>query len=176
MTRSNRILNRLWIALVGLVAIATGVVLAAPRFIGKGNLDIATPTTETLWIALAACVVIIVLALVWILSRGRGRASEVIELKDDAGSITIDARVAADLIADALHDNRDIVSVGSGSYRMRGSRVLSLRVVARKGANLPALIGAVGGAVDELDVVLERRIPVLLQVVSGLSVREIRTR
>jgi hypothetical protein len=173
------VLNRLLIALVGLVAIVTGLALEVPNFAPTLAIDAphpAAPDHTVLWIALGACVVIVVLALLWMFTRGRGRTSDLLSVTDDHGSITVDTRVAADLVADALSDNRDIVSVGSGAYRMRGQEVLSLRVVARKGADLPTLIDSVGWAIDELDGVLERRVPVLLQVVSGLAVREVRTR
>ena len=56
------------------------------------------PDSAALWIGLGVCVVIILLALLWILTRGRGRTSDLITLTDDHGSITVDTRVAADLV------------------------------------------------------------------------------
>lgn len=175
MTRSNRVLNRILIFLVGLVAIATGLVLELSA-LGIDEPAVATPTNAALWIALSACVIVIVLCLLWITTRGRGRTSQLLTLTDETGTITIDTRVAADLLTDALHGNPDVRSVGSGSWRMRGTTVLSLRLVTSRRTNLPTLIESVGRAVDDLDGALERRVPVLLQIVSGLSVREVRTR
>jgi hypothetical protein len=179
MTRSNRIANRTLILLVGIVAIATGLALGIPRFGSALSISLpkfSAPTPTALGIALGACVVVVGLAVAWIVTRGRGRTARLLSVPNSHGSITIDSRVAADLIADALAGNRDIVSVGSGSYSMRRQSVLSLRVVTRKGVDLPELIQSVGHAVDELDGVLERRVPVLLQIVSGRIVREVRTR
>jgi len=170
MTRSNRILNRALILLVGVVAIAAGLALELPTFsprLGLQTPKLAVPSDDVLWIVFAACVAVVVLSLLWMFTRGRGRTSELLVLGDPNGSITVDARVAGDLIADGLADHRDIASVGSGSYRMRGQRVLSLRVVIRPSADLPGVIRDVAQKIDELDVVLERRFPVLLQVVAG---------
>jgi hypothetical protein len=174
-TRSNRILNRLLILQVGIVAIGVGGALELP-VLRIQPLTNWAPTTATLWACLVACLIIIVLSVLWIATRGRGRTSELLTLVDDTGSVTIDTRVAADLLADTLNDNPHVLSVGSGSYRVRGTTVLSLRVITSTGADLPALISSVGRAVEELDDVLERRVPVLLHLVSGLSAREVRTR
>jgi hypothetical protein len=171
MTRSNRPLNRILLALVGLLLIAAGGYVIA-RAIG---VDLPAPPTVTaggdatgLWIAVAIAVVIIVLALAWAFTRGRGRISRLLVLPDVAGSITVDARVPGDLVADALDGNPGVVSVSSSGFRVRGSSVLSLRVTARRGADLASVIRAVDAAVGELDGVLEQRFPVLLQVVSGV--------
>ncbi len=179
MTRSNRVGNRLIILLVGLVSIGVGVALELPRF--GSTLSLAAPTaitlaSSTLWIALAVCVGVIVLSVIWIVTRGRGRTAHLVAVTDTTGSTTIDARVVADLLSDALTGNRAVASIGSGAWRMRRQTVLSIRLVARKGAHVPDLIRSVGTAVEELDVVLERRIPILLQIVSEPGVRTVRTR
>jgi hypothetical protein len=178
-TRSNRIGNRIIILLAGLVSVAVGVALALPRF--GSYLTITAPTLSApqpaaLWIGLGACVGVIILSLLWMLTRGRGRTGTLLNQSDQAGSTTIDVHVAADLLSDALAGSRDVASIGSGAYRMRGQTMLSLRLVARNGAHLPTLIQSASNAVDELDEVLERRIPVLLHIVSERGVRTIRTR
>jgi hypothetical protein len=179
MTRSNRVLNRILILLVGVVAIVTGLAVALPAFavnLGVSVPKFTAPHSDQLWISLGACLVIIVLSLIWIFTRGRGRTSVLLARTDDQGSITIDVHVAADLVAEALSDNRDVASVGSGAYLMRNERVLSLRLVTKRGADLPALISAVNEVIGEFDSLIESRIPVLLQVVSELGSRTIRTR
>jgi hypothetical protein len=141
-------------------------VLAPAASIDLPTLGALAPTD--LWIAISAAVVLIVLAIAWIVTRGRGRISHLLVLSGENGTLTLETRVVADLIADALSGNADVVAVGSGGYRMRGSSVLSLRLTARRGADLATIIRSVGTAVDDLDIVLEQRIPVLLQVASGV--------
>lgn len=173
MTRSNRFINRFLIGLIGLVLIAAGgYVLARAAHVVLPSLP--TPSVTALWVAAATSVVLILLALAWVFTRGHGRISHLLVLTDPEGSITVDTRVAADLIADALAGNPDVVSVSSTGFRVRRSSVLSLRVTARRGADLATVIRTIGVAVSQLDDVLEQQFPVLLQVTA--SARERRAR
>jgi hypothetical protein len=167
MTRSNRVVNRALLILVGLVATLFGLALVAPT-LGMQLPEIAAPTTPFLWWVAGGCLAVVILSLLWIVSRGRGRIPTIIQQSDASGSTTVDVRVTADLISEALADSPDILSVGAGAYRMRGSRVLSLRVDVRRGADLARVVGRVGTTIEALDGALETRIPVLLQVVSGV--------
>jgi hypothetical protein len=166
MTRSNRFINRFIIGLLGLLLIAAGGYVLA-RATGVVLPAVPQPSLTALWVAAATSAVLIVLSLAWILTRGRGRISHLLVLDETDGSITVDTRVAADLVADALAGNPDVVAVSSTGFRVRRSSVLSLRVTARRGADLATVIRAVGEAVSQLDDVLEQQFPVLLQVSAG---------
>ncbi len=171
-------MNRILLAVVGLSMIAAGGYVLA-RAMGVGLPGIPRPDDATLWIALAAAALLVALCLAWVLTRGRGRISRLLVVVDHGGTTVIETTVAADLMADALAADPDIVTVSSTGFRMRGSSVLSIRVTARRGADLAAVIRTVGATVENLDGVLEQRFPVLLQVASGVRAtlaRENRTR
>ncbi|MBK4348209.1 hypothetical protein [Lacisediminihabitans changchengi] len=173
MTRSNRILNRVILAVLGLVLIAAAAYVAGGSGLGLPN--IPKPSVGVLWAIVGGAVVVIVLSLIWILSRGRGRIRHLIEAESADGSVTIDALLVADLVGDALADQPDVVAVSSTGFRMRRRSVLSLRVTARRGADLARVIRAVDTAVEQLDGVLEQQLPVLLHVTGAVrATRQVR--
>ena len=173
MTRSNRVLNRTLIALAGILLLAAGAWMLAPRAADALGFRLALPgyprpDATALWIAAAIFAVIAVLAFAWGVTRGRGRTSRLIVAPGEGGSVTIDARVASDLLGEALEVEPDVVSVGATTFEVRGDSVLSVRVTARRGADLERIVDSVGAAVEPLDHLLETRIPVLLHVATGV--------
>jgi hypothetical protein len=183
MTRSNRALNRIFLALVGLVALAVAVILAAPTIeTAIPAMRIPHPQAPTLaglWIVAGIALLVVVVSVSWIVTRGRGRISTILAMRSNDGTLTVDSRLVSDLVGDALGANPDVVSVGAGAFRVRGSSVLSIRVVARRGSDLAALVTSAERSIADLDEVLQQRIPVLLQVASGLRAdlaRDTRTR
>ncbi len=173
MTRSNRVLNRALLALAGLVLVAAGGWMLAPRAVDALGLRLVLPgyprpDATALWAAAAVFVVVAALAIGWAVTRGRGRTSRLIVAPGEGGTVTIDARVASDLLGEALGADPDVVSVGATTFVVRGGSVLSVRVTARRGADLKRIVDSVGAAVGPLDELLERRIPVLLHVASGV--------
>jgi hypothetical protein len=178
-TRSNRILNRVIIALVGLVLIAVGAWQANRVYPVLATPELATPTATALWITAAVCLVIAVLAIAWILTRGRGQSRTLISRADAAGSTSITARVAADLVSEDVSRIADVVSVSARAFRVRGSVTLELTVTTRRAADVRGVVDAVRVAVERLDDVLDERLPVLLHMASGVranSAREQRVR
>ena len=165
MTRTNRLFNRIFLALIGLVLIAGAAwianraypVLALPALPGELS-------TTVLWITVAASAVVIVLSIVWIATRGRGRQNTVLYVGGDDGTVSIDARVASDLISEDLSAVIDVSSVSATAFRVGRAPVLEVRVDTRRGADLRTVITSVSGSIDELDAVLEKRIPVVLHV------------
>ncbi len=127
MTSTNRALNRLLVIVVGLVLIAAGVALGAGSLlpdvqstVSGAASDAKQPVEDALsggqpWIlwvvALVALVLIVVLA--WFaLRQGPGRTGTLVRLEGgrDAstptgGSVVIDAKVAEQLLGDALRDD-----------------------------------------------------------------------
>lgn len=183
MTRSNRFLNRLILIIVALALLVAAAYLLAPQLhtwmpaISLPRLPDPTPTG--LWIVAVGCVGAIILAIVWIVTRGRGRTPRMITLTDKDGGLAIDAHVVSDLVGEALSANPDVVTAGASAFMVRGSRMLSIRLEARRGSDLPALIRSTEKIVSDLDEVIQQRIPVLLQVASGLRANvahETRTR
>jgi hypothetical protein len=197
-TRSNRILNRVFVGLVGILLMCAAVLLVAksvrrvlPGFLAWPGFSLRASgslTVGELGTTAAIAIVVVVLCLFWVFTRGRGRISQLIVVDSTdtggpadglAGSVTIDARVAADLVSDALRSEPDVISVAAAGYRVRGASVLSLRVSARRGADLESVLSLTESAVMGIDAIFERELPVLLQVVSGLRANlsaETRTR
>lgn len=170
MTSTNRLANRLLLALVGAAALGVGawiVLRAYPRLV-LALPDVPALGTTALWAIAASSAVAIILALSWMLTRGRGRSGRLLRDESTDGSVEFDVTVASDLLAAALVRQPDIRSVKVASYRVRRSDALLVTVDARGGCDLPRLRDDVGHAVEELDHLLERRIPVLLHVTSGV--------
>jgi len=171
MTRSNRLLNRVILALVGLVLIVAAAWVANRYYPVIDISPISAPSGRNLWIVAGIALGVVILSLAWILTRGRGRTGAIVTATDDTGSVSIDARVAADLISHDLAALADVVSVSSTAFRT-GARstptALELRVVTRRSADLPTVITTVTRSVEQFDTALETRLPVLLHVASGV--------
>ena len=171
MSSSNRFGNRMLLALVGLVSIAAGAWVALRAYPVAGNtLPELPPTPDAtwLWIGAAAALAALVLSLAWIFTRGRGRTALVIREESENGNVEFDVRVASDLLNAALEHQPDTVSLRVTAHRVRRSPALAVTVSARGGCDLPRLRDDVATAVEHLDELLERRIPVLLHVTSGV--------
>ena len=172
MTSTNRIANRVIIALVGVLLLAAGawvLLRAYPAVAPALTLpDPGLPDATFLWSTAAIAALLVVASLGWILTRGRGRVATLAESRDDAGVTTVDSRVVADLVADALAPQLDVVGVHANAFQVKRRPALELRVTARTGADLPRLIDAMTVVIDDLDVVIETTTPVLLHVASGV--------
>lgn len=183
MTRSNRVLNRLILILLGLLAVGAAVLLALPAVaateFGKG-LPLLTQVFDAsrvagaedggglgpviLSIVVAAAAVVIILSLVWILTRGRGRSASAYE----HDSVSVDVKVVDQLMTDALRPVSDIVSVSTSGHRVRGTSVLRARVNVRPGADLQRVRAAIDSSVEHLDTTLGASVPMLVHITTGL--------
>ena len=172
MTATNRFGNRLLLVLIGLVAVASGawvLLRAYPQYLPITLPDVPSdPTPTVLWIVVAVAALKIVLSLAWIFTRGKGRTSRLVHDTSTDGSLELDVSVARDLLAAALERQPDVLSTKVSAYRVRRAPALLVTVSTRGGSDLPRVRDAVGTAVEQLDAVLERRIPVLLHVTSGV--------
>ena len=176
MTRSNRTLNRVILAAVGLVALASAAYVALPLLD-----DIALPGwltwtdpvrefrfpelgTTALWLTASGLALIVVLALAWILSRGRGRTSVPVAVD----GLEVDVRVIEQLLRDALAPAADVVAVHATAHRLRRRIAVRVRIDARRGSELPRMLAAVDDAVVRLDRMLGTKLPILVHVTSGV--------
>ncbi len=190
MTSTNRALNRLLVIVVGLVLIAAGVALGAGSLlpdvqstVSGAASDAKQPVEDALsggqpWIlwvvALVALVLIVVLA--WFaLRQGHGRTGTLVRLEGgrDAstptgGSVVIDAKVAEQLLGDALRDDSAIVSVDVTAFEVAHATTLRVTAVARRGVSPVAVRRTVDEAVTRLDAVLGTEVPVGIQITGGL--------
>ncbi|CAN5191793.1 hypothetical protein BH11ACT5_BH11ACT5_10440 [soil metagenome] len=172
MTATNRLANRVLLALLGVAAVGVGgwiVIRAYPQVLPMVALpELPALDTTALWVVAASAAAAIILALLWMFSRGRGRSGLLLRDASPDGSVEFDVTVASDVLTAALARQPDILSVKVASYRVRRTLALLVTVNARSGCDLPRLRDDVGRALDGLDQLLERRIPVLLHVTSGV--------
>ncbi|RKR76092.1 hypothetical protein [Frondihabitans australicus] len=195
MTSSNRFLNRLFLAVVGIVTLAVGaaLVLVALPGVAAGRDAVSTwsdaqatalrdtPLTgvgsltgsSLPWLLAILCLVVIVVAVLAAATRGRGRTDRILESESPAGGIVIGARFAETALEDALSGRRDIAGVNVAAYRLRGSAALKVKVRLAAGAEPGPVVDATSGAVTGLDRVLGggAHVPVLLEVVGASAIR-----
>lgn len=173
MTRTNRLANRVILALIGLVALGLGALVALPFASGLGiavpweSLGVTLPDATqplVLWSIAGACLVVVLFAIAWILTRGRGRTSTALSL-DGA---TIDASVVQSVLRERLANAPDVVVVSASAHERRRGPVVLVRVQARPGPDLGALQTAVRGAIGRLDEVIGARIPLVVHLTSGV--------
>ena len=194
MNTTPRFLNRLVLAVVGIVLLAGGaaglLVLALPAAagwwadtalrIGAGVEDARRSTTlegqadTWLWPALGAVlVVLIVLLVLWMMAQGRGRAAlfwsgESGRPGDPAhGSVSISAGAAEQLLRSALLERPDLVGASVSTWYVRGVPGLRVRVHPRRGTPPYAVAADVSRLVEALDAVTGLRVPVLISVAAG---------
>ncbi|MBF4631005.1 hypothetical protein ITJ42_07245 [Clavibacter michiganensis subsp. phaseoli] len=190
MTSTNRALNRLLVIVVGLVLIAAGVALGAGSLLPGVQSSVSGAASDAkqpvgdalsggqpwiLWVvALVALVLIVVLA--WFaLRQGHGRTGTLVRLEGgrDAstptgGSVVIDAKVAEQLLGDALRDDSAIVSVDVTAFEVAHATTLRVTAVARRGVSPVAVRRTVDEAVGRLDAVIGTEVPVVIQITGGL--------
>jgi len=180
MTGSNRVLNRTILALLGLVGIALAVVIAAlavdpallagvdARLAGAvdaGRQAIGSIAFEPLmlWSIAAVSAFGIVIALGWMLTRGRGRTSTPVVVD----GVELDSRVVQQVLQHELRAALDVVGVHATSYRARRRPVVRVRIDVRRGADLVRLMAAVDTAVAALDRTLGTDLPILVHIATG---------
>ncbi|MEN0083419.1 MAG: hypothetical protein AAGC66_01510 [Leifsonia sp.] len=192
MNDTNRVVNRLLLALVGV-----GCLLAS----GLAVLLLVSPAAREQWTsvsrsvvpaldaafgrplwpstslslaavgALAAAVVFVVLLAVLVLRAGRGSTSTVVTAAGDDGSTEVAADVASALLRDWLQSVPGVAGVDVSAYRVRREPALRLTVRCRRGASPRIVADAVEEAVGLLDTALGVRLPVFAQLVGGFRAR-----
>jgi len=173
MTRSNRVVNRGILLVLGLVALAAAAALSLPLLpdtvfgLRMPRLALAAPGQLALQVTVGCCVAVIALAIAWIVTRGRGRTVSAVG-GDRADGVTVDVRVVEQLLRDALDGDPDLLGTSVTGFRMRTRSVLRVRLSVRRGAELRRLLDALGRAVADLDLALGVELPILVHVTSGL--------
>lgn len=195
MSRSNRALNRLFLAVVGLVTVGVGAALLATASAGGvgrvlrdalastgdglGDLLARTPLdpaggTGGSWLPLAltaACLVVALLLLWAVLAHGGGRTDRVVSVDEPEGSIAVSASFAETALVHALEHRRDVAAVHVAAFRVRRRPALRVRVRVTSGASPAPVVAAASEAVRGLDLLLGTDLPVLVEVSGGGVVR-----
>lgn len=175
MTKSNRTLNRVILLVLGLVAVVAGLVIGAgvlpavrDALAGYVTLpDRVEVPTESLWIVAAACAVVVVLALVWIVTRGRGGTSVAVRERSGDDAVTVNVALVRDVLDHELRGVHDVVGSRVDTYLVRRQRAARVRVAVRRGGDAVTVLEAVDRALAVLDRTLGRPVPVLVHLTGG---------
>lgn len=171
MTKSNRLLNRLILLLLGLVLLASATALAIPFLAPQATAwrvdDLAGPLGDAtvLWIAAAVATVLVVLSATWMFTRGRGRTPAAVETDD----VRIDTGAVRDVLRHRLAGVTDIVDLDAASYLVRRERIVEVRVQVRRRADLARVMTEARRAVDEVDRMLGTQLPFLVHLTTGFK-------
>jgi len=193
MTTTNRFLNRLLLLLVGLVLLAVGGAVAVGALLPDVQQTVSTAAEDAsgpasdalsgsqpwiLWVTAAVALVLILLLLRFIVRQGRGRTSTLLRVSAGSGgstptggTLTLDAKVAEQVLEEALTRDPGIVSVDVSAFDIRHRRVLRITAHTRRGVSPMQTRRTVDTAVRRWDAVLGEETPVVVQIVSGLRSR-----
>ncbi|MBI5160178.1 MAG: hypothetical protein HY996_01985 [Micrococcales bacterium] len=167
MTRSNRTLNRMLLALVGVFFLGLAAVLAWPW--AAESLPVLPPAPRlaldsvALWVTSGVALAIVVLALTWILSRGRGGTRTALTV----GDVSVATAAVEHTVRDELADVPSVLAVAAGAHRLRGRTALEVTISTRRSADLPALLERVRSAVRALDTALGAEVPLVVRITTG---------
>jgi hypothetical protein len=197
MNNTNRALNRILIAVIGLLTLLIGASLVAVATLPaiRGAYGSAAPgihAAVTGWLktmplfdtgsswgwvfVLAVLVFIVILLLVFIFRQGHGRQG--ILLTDDttqAGTTVIDSNVAEQAIQDDLDGRQEFVASRVSTYQVRGTPVLKISVACRRGVSPRDVTTTIEKTLTAFDTMLGRQIPALIQISGGVRARLSRT-
>lgn len=184
MNATNRVLNRGLLLVVGIVLAAAGAALiiaaAAPVwFAPVANAadriarEAMRPTVAVTQgadapvaaiVAAAVALVLSVLLVVFVATRGGGRTATVVRDEAGAGATEVDRSVAEAVLGGALRERSDVLSAGVASYRVKRSPAIRLAVRCRRGADVARVLRAAEAAVGEWDALAGTDVPVIVHV------------
>ncbi|NJC20927.1 hypothetical protein BJ994_000003 [Arthrobacter pigmenti] len=194
MNQTPRTVNRVLLAIFGLVLMVIGALAAALSLpavarwwqataaeIGEALQELLAATTlagqrdSWLWIVLALLMVLLVILMItWVANQGKGR-SGVLAYDDGEspvpGSVTINGAVAEQALKAALAERVDLVNSSVATYEFRRRPALKVRVFPRQGVAPYVVAQEVTALVDALDAALGTQTPVLISIDSGARTR-----
>ena len=195
MNNTNRALNRSFSAVIGLILLAMGLAILLVAAMPQLAATVRSRYQDTLsgaarvvhsaplpggtgsWWLIAVLVPLIVLALLllrFIFQQGHGHTATLISTPNSpAGTVSIDSRVAERLLGDALENHRALVASHVSTYDVRGTPVLKVAVLARRGASPTDITKAITPLLHALNSVLGREVVASIQIGAGLRTRTV---
>lgn len=190
MNNTNRALNRLLVFVVGLVLLAGGAAVAVGALwpdvrdtVSGAASDATGPVSDALsgdqvwilWVVAAASLVLIALLIWFALRQGHGQTGTLLSVDEGSarneptgGRLLIDAKVAEQVLEEALGDIPGIVSIDVTAFRVRRENVLRITANARRGASPVDIRRSIDQAVERWDALLGTETPVVIQINGGL--------
>ena len=186
MSATSRLLNRALLLVGGLVLVASGaatILTGAAAGWTRSWLP-ADPVTAALspvrtWAATlprtggvpgavtvtaAVATVLVILLVVFVLTRGGGRTRTVLRLQTEEGATSVDHDLPEAMLARALGERPDVFSARTSVYRVKGEPAIRLTMTVRRGADLARVLSAAELAVREWDAFAGREIPVIVHL------------
>ncbi|WP_341940061.1 hypothetical protein [Microbacterium sp. LWH10-1.2] len=188
MTSTNRALNRALLLVFGLILLVAGaaalaVGIGAPwlspwqerattvvddlsaRF-GSWSVDVpgAGSVPGMLPVALGIALLLTILLIVFVFTRGGGRTRNILRAEAAHGSTVVDRNVAEAVLAGTLGERPDVLAARTNAYLVRRARTIELAVTVQRGASLRRVVTAAESAVDDWDALLGTRGPILLHL------------
>ena len=189
MSHTNRALNRILLALAGLVLLAAGAATAAAGMLpdvaggwaaaGSSLMDQAgtilasapLPGPARSWWAVAGVAVLVLaagLSIAWLASQGGGRTSRVGQESDGGrGTTVVETGLVSAAVKQALDGNRLVLGASVSAWETRGDTGLRLRLQARQGASPREIADTADELVQGIDALLGHPLPVLVRITSG---------
>jgi hypothetical protein len=193
MNNTNRALNRIFTALLGLLTLLVGgAIIAVATVPGiRAAFRKAAPATRDDvirwlksiplfgsgtswgWIAfLAVLVLIVVLLLFFIFRQGGGRHDLLFtEETTPEGSTVIDADLAEHAVQHDLGRHPELLTSRVSTYEVNDTAVLKIAVTCRRGVSPRDVTTAIEDTLTALDALLGREVPALIHISGGFRVR-----
>jgi len=188
-SNTDRALNRILLAVTGLVLLAAGAATAAAGLVpgvagewaaaGMSLMDQARamlaaaplPGPARSWWAVAGVAALVLaagLCVAWLASQGGGRTPRLAREGDgNQGATVVDAGLVAAAVNEALEGNRLVLGSAVSAWESRRGTALRLRLQARKGASPRELADTAEELVRGIDAWLGHPVPVLVRITSG---------
>jgi hypothetical protein len=191
MTGKHAALNRFFLFLIGLVVALVGAAIAllgfAPaaektwRSVAGDSVDTLAgaakasviPGTQTHWIAVAAVLLGVIAAALfisWMIAQRQRvrRTAARVDGEKGLGEIVIDNRAFEQIVEARLADEPGIIASNVRSVPAgRNDTGVRVRITTRRGASPARIAGEANTAVEEAQTILGKKIPVLITVRAG---------
>lgn len=198
MNNTNRVLNRLFLLLVGFLLLIGGIAAVAvtvlpewSRFwrrhasgwrealdhaqqVGLAAIGVPHPVPWFLAATPVIALVVVVLLLVFVFAQGRGRLVRVadgwhVAHGDTEAFLTVDVEVARDVIRQAAFGIRGISEPSVTAYRVKGEPALKVTVAVTDGIDAATLVPPLESVVRQWDGLLGEEVPVYLQLTAAIG-------
>lgn len=186
MNATNRFTNRLLLAVTGIVLLAVAAVIALltlrPNWAAT-LIDAVESFATTLWTELGQGVIpfgdersvpllpviagvlgllLLVVMIAFLATRGGGRVSNVVRELGGAGANRVDASVVDGTLGESLRQRSDLLGVQTQLYRVATHPSVRLTLTARRGADLAEVLHGTDRAIAEWDALLGRKVPIIV--------------
>jgi len=185
MNATNRLLNRGLLLICGLILLAGGAAaialgmppawaepglgMSAERLLARvGAWGVEVPgvgvVAGSVLVSLGAALVLSILLLMFLFTRGGGRTRTVLRMDGEHGRTSVDRSVAEAVLAGSLAERADVISARTGVYLVKREPAIELAVTVQRGASLGRVLDAAESSVRDWDSLLGTRLPVLVHL------------